>query len=229
MAKANKEADKLEGIEHALSRTERYIEENQKSLSIIAGAIVAAAAIYFGFNRFYLKPQEEKAQKQMYVAEQYFERDSFRIALQGQQGNYPGFLTIINEYGLTDAAKLAHYYAGICYKNMGNYTEAIEYLKKFSSKDKIISNIALGSIGDCYAQLGKTDDAIKYYERAANNVKNDFTSPLYFMRAGILLEDKGEFKEALEMYQHIQQYYYRSTEGQQIEKYITRVKIKGNL
>jgi len=49
------------------------------------------------------------------------------------------------------------------------------------------------------------------------------------MRAGILLEDKGEFKEALEMYQHVQQDYYRSTEGQQIEKYITRVKIKGNL
>jgi tetratricopeptide (TPR) repeat protein len=228
MAKVNKEADKLEGIEHALSRTERYIEENQKSLSIIAGAIVAAAAIYFGFNRFYLKPQEEKAQKQMYVAEQYFEKDSFRIALNGD-GNYHGFLYIIDEYGLTDAAKLSHYYAGICYKNTGKYTEAIEYLKKYSSKAKIIPNIAIGSIGDCYAQLGKFDDAIKYYERAANNDKDDFTTPIYLMRAGVLLENKGEYKKALDSYQRVQQEYYRTQEGQQIEKYITRVKIKGNL
>jgi tetratricopeptide (TPR) repeat protein len=228
MAKEIKEADKLEGIEHALSRTERYIEENQKSLTIIAGAIIAAAAIYFGFNRFYLKPQEEKAQKQMYVAEQYFEKDSFKLALNGDN-NYPGFLNIIKEYGLTDAAELSHYYAGICYKNMGKYTEAIEYLKKFGAKDKIISNIALGSIGDCYAQLGKPDDAIKYYERAANNVKNDFTSPIYLMRAGILLEERGNFKKALAIYEHIQKDFYQTAEGQQIEKYITRTKIKGNL
>lgn len=228
MAKKEAVEDKLEGIENALSRTERYIEENQKSLSIIAGAIVAAVAIYLGFNRFYMKPQEEKAQKQMYVAEQYFEKDSFKKALDGD-GNYPGFLTIIDEYGLTDAANLSHYYAGICYKNTGKYTEAIENLKKFSSKDKIISNVALGSMGDCYAELGNTDDAIKYYERAANNVKNDFTSPLYLMRAGILLENKGEFKKALAIYERIEKEYTRTTEGQQIEKYITRVKVKGNL
>src|ERR1035437_6190261 len=99
MAKANNESaeEKLEGIESALTRTEQYIEENQKSLMIIAGAIIAVVAIYFAFNRFYLKPKEEKAQTQMFVAEQYFEKDSFRLALNGD-GNYPGFLGIIDEY-----------------------------------------------------------------------------------------------------------------------------------
>jgi len=230
MAKAKKEAveDKLEGIESALSRSERYIEENQKSLSIIAGAIIAAVVIYLAFNRFYLKPKEEKAQKQMFVAEQYFEKDSFNLALKGD-GNYPGFLDIIDEYGLTDASNLAHYYAGICYKSLGKYTEAIDYLKKFDSKDKIVSNIAKGSIGDCYAELGNTDEAIKYYERAANKVSNDLTTPLYLMRAGILLEEKGDYKKALEVYQRIQKEFYRTSQGQQIEKYITRAKVKGNL
>ncbi len=32
--------------------------------------------------------------------------------LQGD-GNYPGFLEIIDDYGMTDAANLAHYYAGV--------------------------------------------------------------------------------------------------------------------
>lgn len=230
MANSNNDAveHKLEGIEHALTRTEQYIEDNRKSLSIIAGAIIAAVAIYFAFNQFYLKPQEAEAQKQMYVAEQYFEKDSLKQALNGD-GNYPGFLGIIDQYSLTDAANLAHYYAGICYKNMGKYNEAIEYLKKFDSNDVVVSNIALGSIGDCYAELGDADKALKFYKKAAENKKNDFTSPLYLMRAGLLLEDKNEFAKALEIYQRIEKEYNKSYEGQQIEKYITRVKVKGNI
>ena len=54
---------KIEGIESALSRTEHYIEENRKSLSIIAGAIVVAVALYFAFNKFYMQPKEEKCPK----------------------------------------------------------------------------------------------------------------------------------------------------------------------
>ena len=220
--------EKLEGIENALGRTEQYIEENRKSLSIIAGAIVAVVAIYFGFTKFYLKPKEEKAESQMYVAERYFEKDSFKLALNGD-GNYPGFLNIIDDYGLTKSSNLAKYYAGICYKNLGKYTEAIEFLKKFNLEDKLLSSIALGSIGDCYAELKQSDDAVKYYERAADNVKNDFTSPIYLMRAGLLLEEKGSFKKSLELYERIEKEFNKSPEGVQISKYIARVKVKGNL
>jgi len=219
---------KLEGIESALTRTEHYIEENRKSLSIIAGAIVVAVLLYFAFNRFYMQPKEKNAQKQMYVAEQYFEKDSFNLALKGD-GNYPGFLTIIDEFGLTDASNLSHYYAGICYKNLGNYKDAIEHLRKFDSSDKIISSEALGAIGDCYADLGENDQAVKYYKKAANNNKNDFTTPLYLMRAGILLEEMNNFKDALKIYQRIEEEYNGTKEGHDIEKYIARVKIKGNL
>jgi len=52
---------------------------------------------------------------------------------------------------------------------------------------------------------------------------------LYLMRAGILLEEKGDYKKALEVYQRIQKEFYRTSQGQQIEKYITRAKVKGNL
>ena len=220
--------NKLEGIESALTRTEHYIEENRKSLSIIAGAIVVAVLLYFAFNRFYMQPKEKNAQRQMYVAEQYFEKDSFNLALKGD-GNYPGFLTIIDEFGLTDASNLSHYYAGICYKNLGNYKDAIEHLRKFDSGDKIISSEALGATGDCYADLGDNDQAVKYYKKAANNNKNDFTTPLYLMRAGILFEEMNNFKDALKIYQRIEEEYNGTKEGHDIEKYIARVKIKGNL
>lgn len=220
--------NKLEGIESALTKTEHYIEENRKSLSIIAGAIIVAVLLYFAFNRFYMQPKEKNAQRQMYVAEQYFEKDSFKLALNGD-GNYPGFLAIIDEFGLTDASNLSHYYAGICYKNMGNYKEAIEHLRKFDSNDKIISSEALGATGDCYADLGDNDKAVSYYKKAADNYKNDFTTPLYLMRAGILLEEMNDFKEALKVYSRIEKEYNGTKEGREIEKYIARAKVKGNI
>lgn len=219
---------KVESIESALTRTERYIEENRKSLSIIFGGILAIVLIYIAFTKLFLGPREDKAINQMYVAEQYFEKDSFKLALNGN-GIYPGFLEIIDSYGFTKAANLAKCYAGICYLHLGDFNNAILYLEKFDAKDKMVSNIAIGGIGDAYAELGKTDDAIKYYLRAADHVKNDFTSPIYLMRAGLLLEEKGDYQKALDAYTRIEKEFSKSTEARQIEKYITRAQIKGNL
>jgi tetratricopeptide (TPR) repeat protein len=219
---------KVESIESALTKTERYIEENRKSLSIIFGGILAIVLIYVAFTKLYLGPREDKAINQMYIAEQYFEKDSFRLALNGN-GIYPGFLEIIDDYGFTKAANLAKCYAGICYLHLGDYNNAITYLEKFDSNDKMISIIALGGIADAYAELGKTDDAIKYYLRAADNVKNDLTSPVYLMRAAILMEEKSDFKKAVDTYTRIEKEYSKSSEARQIEKYITRAELKGNL
>jgi tetratricopeptide (TPR) repeat protein len=231
MVKEKKETtaeQKVESIESALTRTERYIEENRKSLSIIFGGILAIVLIYVAFTKLYLGPREKKAINQMYIAEQYFEKDSFKLALNGN-GIYPGFLEIIDDYGFTKAANLAKCYAGICYLHLGDFNNAITYLEKFDSDDKLISNVALGGIGDAYAELGKSDDAIKYYLRAADNVKNELTSPLYLMRAGILMEEKGDYKKAAETYTRIEKEYSKSAEARQIEKYITRAELKGNL
>lgn len=231
MVKEKKESSaeqKVESIESALTKTERYIEENRKSLSIIFGGILAIVLIYVAFTKLYLGPREKKAINQMYVAEQYFEKDSFKLALNGN-GVYPGFLEIIDDYGFTKAANLAKLYAGISYLHLGDYNKAITYLEKFDSDDKIISNIALGGIGDAYSELGKNDDAVKYYLRAADNVKNDLTSPIYLMRAGILLEQKGDYKKAVDVYTRIEKEFSKSAEARDIEKYITRAEIKGNL
>jgi tetratricopeptide (TPR) repeat protein len=111
---------------------------------------------------------------------------------------------------------------------MNKYNEAIEYLKKFDLDDKLLSCVALGSIGDCYSELNQNDEAVKYYERAADHVKNDFSSPIYLMRAGLLLEETGSYKKALDIYQRIEKEFNKTNEGQQISKYITRVKVKGN-
>jgi tetratricopeptide (TPR) repeat protein len=222
--KAEGSTEQLESVESALTRTERFIEENQKILSIIAGAIIVIVAIYLGIKRFYIKPLEKEAQSQIFVAESYFERDSFNLALNGDGNNY-GFIDVINEYGITPTGNLAKYYAGVSYLNIGQYEEAIKYLKKYKPKDKIVGAISYGATGDAYMQLGETQKAIKYYLKAAHYNKNKFTSPIYLMKAGYAFESLKEYKDALRVYKEIKNEFPESTEGRNIDKYITRVEV----
>lgn len=216
--------DQFESVENALSKTEHYIEENQKSLTIIILAIIIIVGGYLGYKKFIVAPKEKEASAQMWMAEQYFAKDSFNLALKGD-GNDLGFLSIIDDYSITKSANLAHYYSGICYLHMGDYKNAIEYLKKFESKDKMIAPIALGSIGDAYMELGDIDEALSFYKKAANNYTNNFTTPLYLQKAGFAFEQLGKYTEALEVYKRIESEFPNSAEGRQIEKFIAQVEL----
>ncbi len=215
----------IENIEEALTRTEQYIEDNQKSLMIIVGAIVLVVGGYLSYQRFYLKPQEAEAQSQMYVAEQYFEQDSFNLALEGD-GNYPGFLEIIDDYNFTESANLSNYYAGISYLKLGDYENAIDYLKQFDGDDKVVATIALGSIGDAYVELGDIEKAITYYKKAANRNDNDLVSPIYFKKAGLAHEELNEYDKAINAYKKIKKNFPNSDEGREIDKYIAAAEAK---
>jgi tetratricopeptide (TPR) repeat protein len=222
-----KKQDKTEGgivkVEEALSKTERFIENNQKMLTIVIGVIVVVVLIFFGFKRFYMAPREKEAKEQMFMAERYFEGDSLNLALNGD-GMYPGFLSIMDKYSMTKGANLSKYYAGLCYLRMGNYEEAIDYLKSFKGKDQVVGPMAKGAIGDAYMELNQADKASTYYLEAADIKDNEFTTPIFLMKAGWSYEILKDYKKALEIYERIKYKYPASTEAREIDKYIARAK-----
>jgi len=132
----------------------------------------------------------------------------------------------MDEYGITKSANLAKYYAGICYYKLGEYEDAIEQLKKFDSDDIMVATIALGAIGDAYVELGEIDEGIEYYLKAAERKPNDFTSSLFLKKAGLMYEEQGNFKKALEAYEKIEKEFPRSEESRDIEKFITSARLK---
>jgi len=146
-----------------------------------------------------------------------------KLALNGD-GSYPGFLQIIDDYGMTKSAKLAHYYAGIIYLNQGSYEEAIDHLEKFNTKDVMLAPMAKGAIGDAYMELGKKEEAAAQYVKAAETYNNEFTTPVFLQKAAWAYEDAGNKEKALEIYNKIKTEYPRSAESRDIEKYITRLK-----
>ncbi|OQX76836.1 MAG: hypothetical protein B6D64_09215 [Bacteroidetes bacterium 4484_276] len=228
MAKKTTRAEEnIQAVEEALGKTEQFIEDNQKPILIVVGVIVLIVLAFFGFQRFYLVPKEKSAQEQIFMAEYYFEIDSLDLALNGD-GINPGFINIIDDYKFTLTANLAHYYAGIIYMKKEDYQTAIDFLEGFDGDDQIIGPMALGAIGDCYLQLDNPNAAVSYYLKAAEVSENEFTSPVFLMKAGWTYEILDEYSNAIKIYKKIKEDFPKSTEAREMEKYIARAEGKFN-
>ena len=225
MAKNKKDENPttISSVEETLTRTEHYLEENYKPLLIGLGVIVLLVGLGW-LGKLYFNKRNSEAQSQMFQAERYLEIDSLKLALNGD-GNYLGFLDIAKDYKFTNSGNLAKYCAGICYLHLGNYNEAIDFLDKYSKKDKVIGSLAIGATGDAYVELGDMDKAVSKYIEAADYGMNSFNTPLFLMKAGELYELKGKYPDALKLYERIETEYPESTEGTTIEKYIARIKV----
>lgn len=223
--KADQTDKSLGGIESALTRSEQFIEDNQKTLTNVLIGILAVVLLVVAGNRYILKPRAQEAASGMYMAERLFERDSFNLALYGY-GTYPGFLDIMDDYSFTKSARLARYYAGVCYKEIGDYESAIDMLSKFKTKDMLVGAASMSSLGDAYAETGEFDRAIKTYLSATDKYENEFTSPIILKKAGIVSEEMGDLETALDIYRRIEKEYPDSAEGREIQKYIGRVEGK---
>lgn len=228
MAKENaniKGDERLEAVESTLTKSELFIEKNQKTIIIVVCVIIAIVLGYMAYTKFYMEPRNKEAQAQIFMAEQYFESDSLNKALNGD-GNNLGFLDVISEYGNTKSGNLACYYAGICYLKLGQFEDAIHYLNKFDSDDHIVGPMAIGATADANLELNNIEKAAELYVKAANKSKNEFTTPFFLMRAGNTYELAGNFKKALSLYEEIKANYFTTTEGRNVERYIAAVKEK---
>ena len=224
--KKEKKEENLSVVAEVLSKGEKFLVEHKVKLMGAGIGIVAIILIIFAYNNLIKAPRENTALEQMATAERYFEIDSFNIALNGDGINL-GFNQIIYDYGSTEAARLARFYAGYCNLKLGYFEEAISQLEKFNAKDEILQARAYCGIGDAYIQLEQYDNAVAYFMKAANYRDNAF-SVTYLMKAGLTYEELEKYSDALTVYEKVKTQYYNTVEAQEIDKYIERAKIKQN-
>jgi len=224
-------------IDPSLEGIQLFYEKNKKMITYVGGGLVVLIAAVLYYKMMYLPEKEKEASNEIFWAQNYFEVDSFNIALKGGvtvmspdgQKQIMGFEQIADEYSMTKSGSLANYCAGICYLRTGKFEQAIEFLQKYSGDDEMIAPIAVGAIGDANMELNKVDEAIKFYLKAAEKSNNNFTTPFYLKKAGFAYEQKSNFSEALALYERIQKEYGKSNEGKEIERDIAKVKALGNL
>ncbi len=212
-------------VEQALTKSEQFIERNQTILLRILCVIIVLLAIFFGYKKWVYEPKVEEASNQIYMAERYFEADSFNLALNGD-GNALGFIDIASRYSSTPSGKLANLYMGICYLKLGEFESAIKYLEKYSSKDMLLNNMATANCGDAYMELGDFEKAAKMYNKAASSKGNDLTTPYFIFKEGFALMQAEDYEGAIKAFERIQKEYpdYADDIQVQIEKYIAKAK-----
>lgn len=194
-----------------ISKSEQFIEKNQKA---IIGCIIAVLVIVlaiFGIKKFVTEPRQQKANEAIFAAEQFFAQGDFQSALYGDSTSNDkygvGLLKVIDKYGSTKAGKRAKYEAGICYLRLGQYQDAIKYLDKYNGKDQLTPVFDEMMKGDAEVELGNNDAAIKHYTKAAKMDDNTITAPFALFKAGVVYLMKGDNAKAVECFQNVKDNY----------------------
>ena len=229
MAKKTKKTSTTQveaNVGEIFSKSEKFIESYKNHIIIAVAVVILIVAAILGVRQYYFLPKEKDAQAAIFPGENYLAAQQWDKALNGDGKDYIGFLGIIDDYGMTKTANLAKAYAGICYYHLNKPEDALDYLKKYSPKDKIVAPVIQGLMGDCYVDLGKVEEGIKYFNQAVSGANSDILSPVYLKKAGIAYESLSDFANAKKVYQTIKDKYPNSQEASDIDKFIERAASK---
>ncbi len=215
-----------EHLEHEINPIDKwkhFQEKNGKKTGIGLALFLILILGYFGYKQYILDPKEKQASESMFRAEDYYRADSIRLALNGDAVN-AGFTKIISRFKGTKAADLAMFYAGSCYLKLGDFNNAVKYLKDFKTSAIQVQAKAYGLLGDAYSELNKKEEAVEQYKKAGTYFEEDeVISPEYLFRAGYLYESMGKNQDAIAMYQLIKTKYPASPRGFDIDRYLARL------
>ena len=209
-----------QNIAEAVSKSELFFQKYGKIVYGCVAAVLLIALAVLAYNRFILQPGKEKAQAEMFKAEQKFSQGNFELALRGDD-NTMGFEEIIDTYG-SKAGEAVYLYAGASALQIGEFDKAIGYFKKYDGEDKILLSRAQAGIGDAYVGLEDYKNALAAYEKAAATVNNMYAAG-YLLKAGQVAEEMGDKDKAVDFYKKIKDQYPQAPEAMDIDKYITRL------
>jgi tetratricopeptide (TPR) repeat protein len=195
-----------------------------KILTIASVVVILLAGGWYAYQNFVKKPKESKAVEAMYKAEEYYRLDSISKALNGD-GQYWGFLKVIDKYGGTKAGKLANYYAGACYIKLNENEKALKYLKKFSTSSKPTQARAYRLMADAYADLGQNKEAVDNYKKAAYEFpkEDEFSADCLMMAAYLSQRSLNDSKGAIALYKEIKEKYPRTQHSIDADNYLAQM------
>lgn len=206
---ANEEYTEIQDLtaDQLKEKANNVFEENKMLIGGIIGTLlILIIGIYF-YTTVYKTPREAIAQEELYKANNQMELDSFTLALKGlnvpgQANNFLGYAGIIAEYGGSDAANSAHYYAGLSSLRIGEAQLALNYLSNFSGEE-LLQTQAYTMMGDAASELGDFDAALGHYEAASNNTENLSLSLYAKHKSARLMEHQKNNEGAKKIYQEM--------------------------
>lgn len=201
----------------------QFWSKNSKYVLYAIVAIILLVGGTYVYNSYFREPKEQQAAEAIWKAENYYNQDSLKLALNGDGVNM-GFLKVIDKFSGTNSGNLAKFYAGSCYLQLGDYSNAVKYLEGFSTDQKEAKLRAAGLLGDAYAELGKKKEAVDAYTKAGTLFEDDdVNSPEYLFRAALLNQELGKDKEAIELLKSIKDKYPSTQRAFEADKYLAKM------
>lgn len=181
---------------NSYARTQQFYQKNKTVIIGSAVAVILAIALAIGYH-YYQQSQNEKAQRLMGTAEEFYLRGEFDQALTGSEEDLTiGFEQIIKNYGGTEAGNLARYYAAVSEYNLGNTDQALNYIEDYNIPDGILGVAPLSFHAVLLTETGQHAEAGKKYVQAAEWDENESTTPYNYMEAANAYDDAGNSNDA---------------------------------
>lgn len=217
----------------AVEKAKDFWTRFSKPIIYVGSAVILLAGGWFGYNKFVKEPNEAKAVDMIFPAETLFDKmalqgnfskDSINLVLNGGAGISAGVLKVISTYGGTEQGNRAKYIAGACYLHLGDFNNAIKYLKDYSTSGTQVQTAAYMMLGDAHAELKKNDDALSYFKKAAAvNTKDEFMTPEALYKAAQLAESINKPSDAIDLFKKIRDEYPKSARSADVDKNLARL------
>lgn len=209
----------LEDISGEKIKEQFNSNKSVRLITIIVGGLIILALGYFLYLQFMWKPANEKSKDFYWAGLSYASKDSTALAIDELKIQ-------VNKYDGKIGGEVSQFVYARQLIAKGSFEEALKELKGVDVSDTYVSVLTEGLQGDCFSELGNYEKAYAGYMNAANMINNEFTTPIYLMKAGLCAEETKNFDEAAEAYQKIKNDYTVFASQKSIEKYIARAKNK---
>ena len=199
---------------------------NNKAAIIGAGfALVLAVALTVAYF-IYSGNQEEEAKNLLGIAEQELLQGNYQEALEGNEEEFTlGFVQIANNYGRTEAGNLAHYYSAIAEYELGNYEDALTYIREYDVPEGILGVAPISMHANILIGLERYAEAAEKFEEAASWDENNSTTPYNLYKAAETYHEAGDSRQAMDLLDRIIDEYPNSQQIVQAERLKGRLNV----
>ncbi len=190
--------------------------KNLRVITYTLGGLLVATIGYLAYYQFVKVPKAKKSEDAYWYGMNLIAQDSTDMAIQELQSQVKKF------DGLTGGEN-AQFLLASQYMKKGDFKKALTELEKVNVKDSYVSAMVVGLQGDCNSQMKKYKEAAALYQKAAKVDVNEFTSPMYLFKAGLVSEELQDYASALKFYEEIKDQFTTFANQKTIDKYIARV------
>ncbi len=209
---------------------QKFNENKSFRISTIAiGAIAILVIGFLSYRQWMWKPDNEKSKETYFVALNAVANEGKNAVVDTSKAGsktdpIKKLQKSVKKYDGKIGGEVSKYLLASQYMRKGKYKEALVLLQNVSVEDTYVSIEVIGLQGDCQSELKNYEKAYALYQEAAAKNENDFTSPMYLFKAGLVAEKLKKYDEAVTHYEKIATIYPKSfyAKEKNLEAYIAR-------